>query len=379
MKVTVAIDSLKGSLTSREAGEAARSGILDICPDAAVFVRPIADGGEGTLEAIVDALGGEYRALTVSDPLMRQVKASYGAVGKTAVIEIASAAGLTLVKEEERDPLLTSTYGVGEMIKDAVCRGVREFIIGLGGSATNDGGTGMLKALGFRFCDKNGKDIENGAAGLRELAFIDVKGALSELSECSFRIACDVENPLCGELGASAVFAPQKGADKDAVRDMDIWLSRYADLTKTVIEKADKNAKGAGAAGGLGFAFMTYLNGRLEHGIDLIIEKTRLEDYIKDSDIVITGEGRLDSQTVMGKTPIGVARLAKKYGKTVIAFAGCVSSDAEVCNGHGIDALFPIVRGAVSLEEAMDSENAKKNMEFAARQAFRLIKAVKSL
>ena len=376
MKVTVAIDSLKGSLTSKEAGEAARRGILEIYPDAEVFVRPIADGGEGTQEAIVEALGGEYRTVTVSDPLMRRIEAKYGIVGKTAVIEIAASAGLTLVEEEKRDPLFTSTFGVGEMIKDAISVGVREFIIGLGGSATNDGGTGMLKALGFGFRDIFGKDIENGATGLRDLAAIDIGSAIPELSECRFRIACDVDNPLCGTKGASAVFAPQKGARGDAVKNMDVWLSRYAELTKTVIPEADKNKEGAGAAGGLGFAFMTYLNGTLEHGIDIVIEKTRLEEYIKASDIVITGEGRLDSQTAMGKTPIGVARLSKKYGKPVIAFAGCVSADAEVCNSCGIDAFFPIVRGAVELREAMDSENAKENMAYAVRQVFRLIKAV---
>ena len=379
MNVTVAIDSLKGSLTSKEAGEAVKRGILDIYPDASVFVRPIADGGEGTTEAIVEALEGEFREITVSDPLMRPVKAKYGIIDKTAVIEISAAAGITLVTKDERNPLNTSTYGVGELIKDAISLGIREFIIGLGGSATNDGGTGMLKALGFGMTDKNGKEIANGAKGLCELASIDTKNAIPELSECKFRIACDVENPLCGKNGCSAVFAPQKGADSAMIKDMDLWLSRYADITESVIPKADKNAKGAGAAGGLGFAFLTYLNGVLEHGIDLVIEKTKLEDYIKKSDIVITGEGRLDSQTVMGKTPVGVSKLAKKHDKTVIAFAGCVTEDSEICNAYGIDAFFPIVRGAVSLEEAIDKKNAKKNMTLAVRQAFRLIKAVKGI
>ena len=377
MKVTVAIDSLKGSLTSKEAGEAVKRGILDIYPDATVFVRPIADGGEGTTEAIVDAMNGEYREITVADPLLRPIKAKYGIINKTAVMEISAAAGITLVTEKEKNPLNTSTYGVGELIKDAISLGIREFIIGLGGSATNDGGTGMLKALGFSMTDKNGNEIENGAKGLCNLAKIDIKNALPELSECKFRIACDVTNPLCGNNGCSAVFAPQKGADAAMIKDMDLWLSNYARLTKTVIPASDENAAGAGAAGGLGFAFMSYLNGTLEHGIDLITEKTGLEEYIKNSDIVVTGEGRLDSQTFMGKTPVGVSKIAKKYAKTVIAFGGCVTEDAEICNGYGIDAIFPIVRGAVSLEEAMDSENAKKNMSFAVRQAFRLIKEFK--
>lgn len=379
MIVTAAIDSLKGSLTSKEAGEAIKRGVTEIYPDAEVFVRPIADGGEGTVEAIVEALGGEYRTVTVSDPLMRPIRAKYGIAGKTAVIEVSAAAGITLIAEAEKNPLYTTTYGVGEMIKDAISLGVREFIIGLGGSATNDGGSGMLKALGFLMTDKNGDTIKNGAIGLRDLASVDTKGALSELSACSFLIACDVENPLCGENGASAVFAPQKGADKEMIRDMDLWLSRYAELITAAIPSADENAEGAGAAGGLGFAFMSCLNGRAERGVRLIIEKTRLLDYIKKSDIVVTGEGRLDSQTVMGKAPIGVAKLAKSVGKTVIAFSGCVTEDSEVCNRFGIDAFFPIVRGAVSAPEAMDSENAKKNMEFAVRQAFRLIKTVSSL
>jgi len=376
MKVTVAIDSLKGSLTSKEAGEAVKRGIIEAIPDAEVYVRPIADGGEGTAQAIVEALDGTYREITVSDPLKRPVKASYGIIGNCAVIEISAAAGITLISSDEKNPLFTTTYGVGEMIKDAISLGIREFIIGLGGSATNDGGAGMLMALGFDMCDKDGKSIGFGAKGLSSLYSVNAENALPELSDCKFRIACDVTNPLCGENGCSAVFAPQKGADSAMIKDMDLWLSSYADITKKLLPYADKNAAGAGAAGGLGFAFLSYLGAKLEHGIDLIIEKTRLSEYIKDSDIVVTGEGRLDSQTVMGKTPVGVAELAKKHGKTVIAFAGCVTDDATVCNSHGIDAFFPIVRGAVSLEDAMDTENAKKNMLSAARQVFRLIKSI---
>ena len=377
MKVTVAIDSLKGSLSSREAGDAVKKGILDIFPDAEVWVRPIADGGEGTTAAMVEALGGNMREITVSDPLSRPVKAKYGIIGNTAVIEISAAAGITLVAKEERNPLNTTTYGVGEMIKDAISQGIREFIIGLGGSATNDGGTGMLRALGFSMTDKQGNEIENGAKGLSELAFIDVKSAMPELSECSFLLACDVTNPLCGKNGCSAVFAPQKGADEDMIESMDRWLSDYARLTKAVLPDSDENAAGAGAAGGLGFAFMSYLNAVQGRGIDIVIEKTGLKEYIKKSDFVITGEGRLDAQTVMGKTPIGVARAAQEYGKPVIAFAGGVTDDAEICNEYGIDAFFPIVRTLVSLEDAMDRENARKNMSYAVRQAFRIIKICK--
>lgn len=374
MKITVAIDSLKGSLSSKEAGEAAKQGILNVMPDAEVYVRPIADGGEGTTEAIASAMGGEIREITVSGPLFKPVKAKYCIIGKTAVIEIAAAAGIALILPTERNPLNASTYGVGEMIKDAISVGVRDFIIGLGGSATNDGGAGMLMALGFGMFDSNGSSISYGAKGLSDLASIDVKSAIPELSKCKFRIACDVTNPLCGENGCSAVFAPQKGADTTMINDMDLWLLKYAEITKSVIPKADKNASGAGAAGGLGFAFLSYLNATFKHGIDLIAETTNLEEYIKKSDIVITGEGRLDSQTIMGKTPIGVSKIAKKHGKTVIAFAGCVTEGADICNDYGIDAFFPIVRSAISLEDAMDKENARKNMISTVQQVFRLIK-----
>ena len=374
MKITVAIDSLKGSLSSKEAGEAAKEGILKVFPNAEVYVRPIADGGEGTMESIADATCGALREITVSDPLLRPVNAKYAVTGKTAVIEIAAAAGLTLVSQDERNPLNTSTYGVGEIIKDAISVGVWDFIIGLGGSATNDGGVGMLTALGYDMSDINGNKIAYGAKGLSDLAFIDTKNVIPELSECNFRIACDVTNPLCGENGCSAVFAPQKGADASMIQDMDLWLSKYAKITKTIIPNADENAAGAGAAGGLGFAFLSYLNATLEHGIDLIAEVTNLEDFIKKSDIVVTGEGRLDSQTVMGKTPIGVSKIAKKYGKTVIAFAGCVTENSDICNDYGIDAFFPIVRSAISLEDAMKKDVARKNMVSSVQQAFRLIK-----
>ena len=378
MKVTIAIDSFKGSMTSKEAGEAAKRGVLDVFPDAEVCVCPIADGGEGTTDAVVASTDGTLREITVSDPLMRPKKAKYAIIDNTAVIEISAAAGITMLSDSEKNPLNTSTFGVGEMIKDAIMIGIREFVIGLGGSATNDGGTGMLMALGFSMLDKNGNQIAFGAKGLADLCSVKTDKAMPELSDCKFRIACDVTNPLCGEKGCSAVFAPQKGADADMIEAMDVWLSRYADITKSVLPDTDKDAAGAGAAGGLGFAFMSYMDATLEHGIDLIIEKTRLSERIKNADIVITGEGRLDSQTVMGKTPVGVAKIAKKYGKPVLAFAGCVTEDAQICNLHGIDAFFPIVRSAVSLEEAMKKENAQKNMTAAVRQVFRTIGTIKN-
>lgn len=375
MNIVVAIDSFKGSLTSLEAGNAVKEASLKLNSNTEVFVRPLADGGEGTVEALYAGLGGEKVSIEVSGPLNSPVNAEYLILsdGKTAVMEMSAAAGITLINENERNPLNTTTYGVGEMIKNAVGRGCRSFIVGIGGSATNDGGVGMLTALGFVFKDKNGNLIPSGAKGLESLSAISAENVLPELKECKFRIACDVTNPLCGEKGCSAVYGPQKGATPEMIEKMDKWLKNYADISKTVSDEADMNYEGAGAAGGLGFAFRTFLNAELESGIKIILEETRLEDYIKKADIVITGEGRLDSQTAMGKAPIGVASLAKKYGKRVIAFSGCVADGAEILNNCGIDAFFPILRGVVSLEEALNPQNAYKNLTSTAYQVFRLL------
>lgn len=375
MNVIIAIDSFKGSLSSLDAGMAAAEGIKRAIPDANIAVRPIADGGEGTVEALCVALGGIKMSIDVTGPLGETVKADYGLIPKTktAVIEIASAAGITLIKENERNPLNTTSYGVGEIISDAIERGCRNFIIGIGGSATNDGGIGMLQALGYDILNKEGKSVSMCGRGLEEICSISAENANPHLTECTFTIACDVKNPLCGELGSSRIYGPQKGADEDTIVKMDKWLSDYAQICKLSFPNANKDAEGAGAAGGLGFAFMTFLNGKLTGGIDLILKETRLEEYIKTADIVVTGEGRLDSQTVMGKAPFGVASIAKKYGKKVVAFSGCVTRDAYVCNKHGIDAFFPIARGAASLEEAMNPDIAFDNMADTAEQVFRLI------
>jgi len=375
MNVIIAIDSFKGSLSSLDAGMAAAEGIKRAIPDANIAVRPIADGGEGTVEALCVALGGIKMSIDVTGPLGEKVKADYGLIPKTktAVIEIASAAGITLIEENRRNPLNTTSYGVGEIISDAIERGCRNFIIGIGGSATNDGGIGMLQALGFDILNKEGKSVSKFGRGLEEICSISAENANLHLQECTFTIACDVKNPLCGELGSSRIYGPQKGADEDTIVKMDKWLSDYAQNCKLSFPNANKDAEGAGAAGGLGFAFMTFSNGKLTGGIDLILKETRLEEYIKTADIVVTGEGRLDSQTVMGKAPFGVASIAKKYGKKVVAFSGCVTKDAYVCNEHGIDAFFPIVRGASSIEEAMNPDIAFDNMSDTAEQVFRLI------
>ena len=375
MKVTIAIDSFKGSLSSLDAGYAIRDGIKRVYADADVVVRPLADGGEGTVEALTYGMGGVLEAISVTGPHGRPVSCQYGIIHetKTAIMEMATAAGITLVSGDERNPLKTTTYGVGEMILDAIKKGCRRFIVGIGGSATNDGGIGMLQALGYDFLDADGNSIPHCGAGLESLVSISAEHVIPELKECSFKIACDVTNPLCGPLGASAVYGPQKGATPEIVQMMDGWLANYAELAKSVNPAADAVFPGTGAAGGLGFAFSTFTNAVLESGVSIVLEETKLEDYVKDADFVITGEGRLDAQTVMGKAPIGVAKIAKKYGNHVLAFSGCVTEDAVRCNEHGIDAFFPILRGVVSLEEAMNGENARNNMIATVEQVFRVI------
>ena len=377
MKAVIAIDSLKGSLSSMEAGYAIADGIRKVHgQNAEIVVRPLADGGEGTVEALVSGMNGVTQNVMVTGPLGTPVNCEYGIIesSHTAVIEMSGAAGITLVPDEKRNPLYTTTYGVGEVIKDAIAKGCRRFIVGIGGSATNDGGVGMLQALGYAFLDKDGKQVLPGARGLKDITEITDAYVSPELAECKFRVACDVTNPLCGELGCSAIYGPQKGATPEMIQDMDQWLGAYAELAKERFPKADPVYPGTGAAGGMGFAFLTFTDAVLESGINIVLDETKLEDYIKDADLVITGEGRMDGQTAMGKAPVGVAKLAKKYGKKVIAFAGAVQRDARACNDAGIDAFFPILRGVVTLEEAMKNENAKLNLADTAEQVIRLMK-----
>jgi glycerate kinase len=304
------------------------------------------------------------------------VLASYGVLDetKTAVIEMASAAGLTMVPENMRNPFHTTTFGVGEMIADAIQNeGCRSFIVGIGGSATNDGGIGMLQALGFSFLDENGKEIPFGALGIEHLHRIETRNAMKALSECHFSVACDVKNPLCGANGCSAVFAPQKGATAAMIEKMDAWLSLYAEKTKLFVNgEANADFPGCGAAGGLGFAFLSYLHAELKSGIALVMEFSALEEKIRLADLVITGEGCLDGQSCMGKAPVGVAMLAKKYGKPVIAVAGTVKSDANLTHQYGIDAFFPILRKPCQLSEAMETKNAYQNLKQTSEEIFRL-------
>lgn len=376
MKILIAIDSFKGSLTSLEAGNAVKAGIKKAIPNAQVLVEMLADGGEGTVEALTYAKQGELINVKVHGPLHKIINAQYGLVKKEklAIIEMSKASGITLLKKNELNPLYTSTYGVGELIIDALNKGVRKFIIGIGGSATNDGGIGMLVKLGYEFLDRNNHPIKLGAIGIKDLAKIKTNRVDKRLKKCSFLVASDVNNPLCGKLGCSAIFGPQKGANPTMVKNMDKWLSRYGLLTEKLLNKKTMNAKGAGAAGGLGFALISYLNANLKPGINIVLEHTHLEEKIKKVDVVVTGEGRLDAQTAMGKAPIGVAKLAKKYHKRVIAFAGSIKDDAAILNKKGIDAYFAVLNKPMSLEEAIKTKNAINNLTKVSEQVFNLIK-----
>lgn len=417
-KILVAVDSFKGSMTSLEAGNAIKKGIKSILPDTEVRVRPVADGGEGTTDALIYGRDGVSRERCyVTGPLGDRITAEYtiynAADGRTAVMEMAAAAGLPLVPENRRDPMHTTTYGVGEMINDAVSKGCERFIIGIGGSATNDGGIGMLQALGFYCLDADGHEVPYGAEGLGVLERIVIPGKMlvrknsselavadpvdtpivgtaaisgagavdescvddddfaSRLSRCTFSIACDVTNPLVGELGCNRVFAPQKGADAEMVEIMDGYMKNYADVVERSAEgKSDRNTPGAGAAGGLGYAFLMFLGGKLMPGIDIVLSEIGLEADVEWADTVITGEGRIDAQTMMGKTPLGVAKLAKKHGKYVIAIGGCLGDGAENCVKEGVFNECYAVNNVLGIDDsdpeqvrtAMKPENAAANL-----------------
>lgn len=374
-KVVIAMDSLKGSMTSLEAGTVIQEAIHMVQKETEVVVKPLADGGEGTTEALIEGLHGERIEKIVTGPLKDPVMAVYGWIeeSKTAIMEMASASGIVLLKEEEKNPWEATTYGVGELIKDAVLRGAKKIILGIGGSATNDGGIGMLQALGYEFLNQEGNPVGEGAKVLSEIQTIEKKKDAISLEHCQIEVACDVNNPLCGENGATYVFGPQKGVKMEERESIDKAMSHFADVTETFLGVDQREIKGAGAAGGLGFALVAYLQATLRSGIDLVLEAVNLEGALQGADLVVTGEGRLDHQTAMGKAPIGVAKLAKKHSIKVIAFAGSVTKDARVCNEKGIDAYFPIVRGVTTLEEAIKKENAKENLKAAAEQVFRLL------
>lgn len=366
-KVVIAPDSFKESLSALEVAEAIERGFRQIFPQVQYVKLPMADGGEGTVDSMVAATGGEIVRVTVTGPLGQPVQAFYGLLGEgeTAVIEMAAASGLHLAPKAQRDPRMTTSYGTGELILAALDRGVKTIILGIGGSATNDGGAGMMQALGARLLDENRQALPPGGAALAQLAYIDLSGVDPRLQQVSITAACDVDNPLCGANGASAVFGPQKGATPEMVTQLDAALRHYGTLLEQATGREVINAPGAGAAGGMGAALLGMLNARLRPGIEIVIETLQLEEALRDADLVITGEGRLDSQSIHGKTPIGVARVAKRFGLPVIGIAGSLSKDYQVVHQHGIDAAFSVLDRVVSLEEAL--AEAADNLEVTAR------------
>lgn len=361
MKLLVAFDSFKGSLTSLEAAEAFGEGWLSAEPTAEITKIAIADGGEGTLSALIETMGGEWCMVEASDPIGRPIVVRYGVAGGRAIIESATASGLTLLKAKERNPLNTTTYGLGEVIRSALDSGHRDFIITLGGSATNDGGVGMLQALGYRFYDSYGNELRGGGKILDKIAKIDCQRAHSALGESRFTIASDVDNPLLGDQGATRIYSPQKGADSAMVELLERGMANYAKQVQKTLNKDFNNAKGAGAAGGLGYALLAFMGATMRSGIDIVIEATGLRERAKACDIIITGEGRLDRQTTMGKAPGGILRIAQELCKPVIAVGGTIAHCKELDNS-AFEALYAITPEGMSLDEAMQSEVAKENL-----------------
>lgn len=377
--ITVAIDSFKGSLTSYQVACAVESGFKRVFPQCVVQKVSIADGGEGTVDALVQTMGGEYVSVMVSDPLMRPVEARYGVVdgGATAVIEMSAASGLPLLLESERNPMKTSTYGTGELILHALKHGCRNILIGIGGSATNDGGVGMLRALGYKFYNRAGNMLAGVGGDLSEIDHIDDSEVAVEVKWAKYTVACDVTNPLYGPNGAAYVFAPQKGASPKMVEQLDKGLVNYAKVVKGYNGADIANLPGAGAAGGLGAGLCAFLNAKLERGIDMVLGAMRFDQLIEGSELVITGEGRLDKQTVMGKAPSGVLKVATLKGIPTIAIGGAILECSELLNS-GFAAIFPVVSGPIPLEKAMEYNVATQNVTRTAEQIAKLLKLGKN-
>ncbi len=373
-KIVIAPDSFKESLSAKEVASVIASAFQSILPHVHLVQVPMADGGEGTLEALIDATEGQFHTAIVRGPLGAPVTAQWGMLGDgcTAVIEMASASGLALIAASTRNPLLTSTEGTGELIRTALDAGARKFILAIGGSATNDGGSGMLRALGAKFFDAAGAPLAAGGAALADLVQIDLADFDSRLLECEFEVACDVDNPLTGAKGASAIFGPQKGATPGMIVQLDNALSNYAHIIRQQLDKDVEHSAGAGAAGGMGAAALAFFpQCRLRRGVDIVLDAAGLAQHLGDADLVITGEGRLDGQTIFGKTPIGVAKMAKQYGLPVIGIGGCLREDVDEVYEHGIDAVFSCVHKAMPLEEALGS--ARENLHRTARNVASMI------
>ena len=377
MKFILAPDSFKESMTAKEACISMENGIRKVFKDATCIHVPMADGGEGTVDALIESTNGNLHEVEVTAPLGNKVKAKFGILGdgKTAVIEMAEASGIHLVKLEDRNPLLTTTFGTGELIKYALDMNIERIIIGLGGSATNDGGVGMLQALGASFKVSDGKEIAFGGGVLKDLCTIDLSGFDKRIYDVKIEVACDVKNPLTGENGASFVFGAQKGGNKETLEELDSNLKHYAEVVKRDMGKEIDKVEGAGAAGGLGAALIGFCNGKLESGIDLVIKYSDLEDKVRKADFVFTGEGSIDFQTKFGKTPIGVAKIAKKYNIPVIAFGGRIGEGIDELYSLGIDSVIGITPGVISLDEALSK--GKDNLEISAENVVRILETRK--
>ena len=372
MKIVIASDSFKGSSSSLEVADAIEKGIRKVHPDAEVVKIPVADGGEGTVDTLVIGTGGKYEEIEIIGPLGKKIKARYGILEENiAVIEMAAASGLTLVKEEELDPMVTTTYGTGQMIKDAIDKGCKKIFVGIGGSATNDGGVGMAQALGVSFKDKNGKEIGYGGGKLRDLWDIDISKIDKRLEDVEIIVISDVTNPLCGKDGASHIYGPQKGATPKMIQELDKNLRHYAIVLKEKVGKDILNTPGSGAAGGLGAGLMAFCNAKLYPGIEKILDINNIDEHLMDADLVITGEGKIDSQSIYGKVPVGVAKRAYKYSVPVVAIVGSVGEGASAVYEHGVNAIMDIIPRPMTLSEAM--ENAPALIEETAESAMRMM------
>ncbi|MFE8101852.1 glycerate kinase [Brenneria goodwinii] len=379
MKIVIAPDSYKESMSAQDVAAQIEKGFRDVFPDACYVKLPVADGGEGTVEAMVAATNGRIVNVKVTGPLGDNIAAFFGLSGdeKTAFIEMAAASGLEQVPAQQRNPLLTTSYGTGELIRCALDHGVEHCIIGIGGSATNDGGAGMAQALGAKLLDASGSQIGFGGGELDKLASIDIGELDARIKKCRFEVACDVTNPLTGEQGASAIFGPQKGATDQMIELLDNALGHYAEVIRHDLDTDVEQVPGAGAAGGMGAALLAFCSADLRQGIEIVTEALGLDEIVRDASLVITGEGRIDSQTIHGKVPIGVARVAKRYDKPVIGIAGSLTADVGVVHEHGLDAVFSVLYHICSLEEALD--NAAENVRMTARNIAATIKLSQGL
>lgn len=379
MKIVIAPDSYKESLSALDVATAIELGFREIFPQAEYIKLPVADGGEGTVEAMVAATQGRIVEVTVTGPLGTQVEGFYGLSGdeQSAFIEMAAASGLELVLPEQRNPLITTSWGTGELIRHALDAGVKHIIIGIGGSATNDGGAGMVQALGAKLLNSEGDALGQGGGALETLARIDISELDRRLHDCRIEVACDVTNPLTGKEGATAIFGPQKGATPEMITRLDAALAHYAELIKRDLDLDVLDLAGAGAAGGMGAALFAFCGAELRQGIEIVTDALHLDRYVAEADLVITGEGRIDSQTVHGKVPVGVAKVAKRYNKPVIGIAGSLTADVGVVHEHGIDAVFSVIYGICTLDDAL--KNAAENVRMASRNVAAVLKAGQAL